>query len=94
MCVSFNKLCYITPPNPAAPHFLPLSRDHARQLIEKYIGQPFFEYHDSTTPRMSREQLLLGLDWLQDHFHVILNVKDEPPTVSWVLETARMAVMR
>ena len=71
-----------------------LLRDHAKQLLEKYIGKPFFNYVADQRQRMTVEDLELGVAWLQGHFHVIKHIKDDAPTVDWVLEVARLAVMR
>ena len=72
----------------------PPLRDHAKQLLEKYIGKPFFNYVADQRQRMTVEDLELGVAWLQGHFHVIKHIKDDAPSVDWVLEVARLAVMR
>jgi len=69
-------------------------RDHAKQLLEKRVGKPFFQYVSEDRQRMSLEELQGGLEWVQDHFTVIQPPDDLPPTVDWVLHVARMAVMR
>ena len=43
---------------------------------------------------MTVEDLERGIAWMQGHFHVIKHVKDDAPTIDWVLEVARLAVMR
>jgi hypothetical protein len=70
------------------------TRDHAKQLLEKYIGKPFFNYVADGRRRMTVEDLERGIAWMQGHFHVIKHVKDDAPTIDWVLEVARLAVMR
>ena len=55
-----------------------LKLDHARQLLEKYIGKPFFNYLGSEQrARMSVEEVERGLSWLESRFHVIKYVKVE-----------------
>ena len=36
-------------------------RDHAKQLLEKYIGKPFFNYVADGRVRMTEEELTRGL---------------------------------
>ena len=70
-------------------------RDHAKQLVEKYTGKPFFNYmNHEGRERMTLEELDEALEWIQDHFLVIKHLKDDPPTIEWVLEVARMAVFK
>ncbi|KAG1653584.1 hypothetical protein FOA52_009699 [Chlamydomonas sp. UWO 241] len=69
-------------------------RDHAKQLLEKVVGKPFFQYIYEPRERMTLEELDNGLEFVQDHFHVIQALDDDPPTIDWVLGVARMAVMR
>lgn len=70
-------------------------KDHARQLIEKYIGKPMLPArYAGTSICMSNEDLESGLEWLDDRFHVIRYEDDELPSVDWVLDLARAAVLR
>ncbi|GAX74797.1 hypothetical protein CEUSTIGMA_g2244.t1 [Chlamydomonas eustigma] len=70
-------------------------RDHAKHLIEKFIRKPFFENIFEQRQRMSRDEVMNGLAWVDNHFHVIKYVdEDSSPTIDWILETARLAVMR
>ena len=73
-------------------------KDHARQLLEKYIGKPFLDpqqarYGDEGS-RMGASDVEQGLAWLDDRFHVIRYEDDELPSVDWVLDLARAAVLR
>lgn len=70
-------------------------REHARKLIEKYIHQPFFDApYANSTPRMDKEDLEKGKKWLQDNFFLIRHEDEELPSVDWVLNLAKAAVMR
>lgn len=89
-------------------------RDHARQLLEKVVGQPFFSHYAATKPRMTWPQVEGGLQFIDEHFHIIrhdggnlegrgefegFGRADAPadggsPTIDWILEKARSAVMR
>ncbi|KAG0591560.1 hypothetical protein M758_1G180600 [Ceratodon purpureus] len=70
-------------------------REHARKLIEKHIHQPFFDApYSRSTPRMGKEDLERGKKWLQDTFFLIRHEDEELPSVDWVLNLAKAAVMR
>eukprot|EP00963_Diacronema_lutheri_P011087 scaffold1318_cov362-Pavlova_lutheri.AAC.1 len=70
-------------------------RDHARKLIEKRVRAPFFDApYGQSRRRMSRESLAEGVGWLDDHFHLIRYEDDQLPSVDWVLNLARSAVLR
>ena len=74
----------------------PQARDHARQLLEKHVRKPFFE---TTTYAQGRERMSLaeveaGLAWLSDRFYVVRYENEELPSIDWVLDVARSAVMR
>jgi twinkle protein len=43
--------------------------------------------------RMSEVELNRAMDWAEDHFRLI-RADDEAPTIDWVIERARAAVMR
>ena len=69
--------------------------DHARQLLEKYWGQPFFELkYAQGQRRMPWQQIEEGMEWLDDCFHLIRYEDDELPSIDWVLDLARAAVLR
>ena len=74
----------------------PQARDHARQLLEKHVRKPFFE---TTTYAQGRERMSLpeveaGLAWLSERFYVVRYEDEELPSIDWVLDVARSAVMR
>ena len=81
---------------PRAPLWAVLQvKDHARQLIEKYHGRPFFDsIYAGGVPRMSTADVEDGLAWLDERFHLIRYEDDELPSVDWVLNLARAAVLR
>lgn len=70
--------------------------EHARKLVEKYVGEPWF---DTTTyakgaQRMNPQTMKRGMRWLNDHFVLIRHEDDELPSVDWILGLARAAVLR
>lgn len=70
-------------------------RDHARKLVEKRIRQPFFDApYGQSRRRMSKDTLTEGIKWLDEHFHLIRYEDDQLPSVDWVLNLARSAVLR
>lgn len=70
-------------------------REHARKLLEKHIHQPFFDApYARSNPRMSKSELEKGKKWLQDTFFLIRHEDEELPSVEWVLNLAKAAVMR
>ena len=74
----------------------PQARDHARQLLEKHVKKPFFEsarYADGKE-RMTPDEVSSGLTWLSERFVLIRYEDEELPSIDWVLDTARAAVMR
>lgn len=64
--------------------------EHISKLAEKHLGVPFW---DGPTLRMTEAQLLGAIDWVADHFHLI-RADNEAPTIDWILEAARGAVLR
>ena len=64
--------------------------EHIAKLAEKYLGQPFRE---GPTPRMGEGELLEAIAWLKRYFFLI-RADDDAPTIDWVLETAKAAVLR
>lgn len=56
---------------------------------------PFFDARYSRgEKRMNREELMHGLAWLDERFHIIRCEDDQLPSIEWVLDLARAAVMR
>ena len=47
-----------------------------------------------TVERMSPSELAAGKQWLDEHFHMIRCERDELPSIDWLLELARAAVLR
>ncbi|XP_054801260.1 twinkle homolog protein, chloroplastic/mitochondrial isoform X2 [Prosopis cineraria] len=70
-------------------------REHARKLLEKHLKKPFFDvrYGDSVE-RMSVEELEQGKSWLSDTFQLIRCEDDALPSITWVLDLAKIAVLR
>ena len=69
--------------------------DHARQLIEKYTGKPFFDLpYSRGLTRMQPDDLEKAIDWMDSRFYLIRYEDDELPSVDWVLDIARAAVYR
>eukprot|EP00210_Caulerpa_lentillifera_P007947 g7586.t1 len=73
-----------------------MASDHARQLIEKHIRKPFYSsvYYADNQPRMTGEEAEQGIQWIDDKFPLIKRNDDELPTMDWILDTAKTAVMR
>ncbi|KAK9834060.1 hypothetical protein WJX81_006707 [Elliptochloris bilobata] len=71
------------------------ARDHARQLLEKHVRKPFFAaQYAGNFQRMEPEAVQAGLSWLDQRFHLIRYEDDELPSVDFVLDIARAAVLR
>ncbi|KAI4365239.1 hypothetical protein MLD38_021239 [Melastoma candidum] len=70
-------------------------REHARKLMEKHIKKPFFDaqYGDGVE-RMSPEEFQQGKQWLNDTFYLIRCEDDSLPSIKWVLDLAKSAVLR
>jgi twinkle protein len=64
--------------------------EHLAKLAEKHLGAPFF---DGPTRRMSLNEFGEAMAWLHDHFEFI-RTDDEAPTIDWIMERARIAVLR
>ena len=64
--------------------------EHQPKLAEKYLNMPF---ERGLNERMSEQQILQALDWIDQHF-MFIRAGDEVPTIDWVLEKARAAVVR
>lgn len=70
-------------------------REHGRKLLEKKLGKPFFDApYAKSVPRMSPSELEDGKQWLNRTFYLIRSNKDELPSIDWVLQIAKSAVMR
>ena len=72
-----------------SPENQPLE-DHMARVLEKYVGQPFM---DGPTPRMTKEDLLLGKDWLTKHFTWILPSDDKEWSLDVILDAAKRLVL-
>lgn len=70
-------------------------REHGRKLLEKYLRKPFFNAsYSSGTQKMSEKEYELGKSWLNKTFYLIRCENDELPSIQWVLDVAKSAVMR
>jgi twinkle protein len=70
--------------------------EHARKLVEKYVGEPWFDTtsYAKGAQRMNPQTMKRGMRWLNDHFVLIRHEDDELPSVDWILGLARAAVLR
>ena len=66
------------------------SANHIIDLCEIHARRPF---HDGPNPRMTEQELRDAQAWVQQHF-AFIDAADHTPTVDWVLERARAAVLR
>jgi len=64
--------------------------EHFAKFAEKYMAVPFFE---GPRKRMSEPEVRGCLEWAKGKFFLI-RTDDEAPTVGWILEKARVAVIR
>lgn len=64
--------------------------NHLADLAEIWAGSPFFE---GPTFRMSSDEVSTALAWINERIFFIAS-KEHTPTVDWVLERARAAVVR
>jgi len=64
--------------------------EHIAKFAEKYLGMPFW---DGPTWRMSKQDLMRAVEWEQQHF-ALMRADDDAPTLDWILDTARAAVLR
>ncbi|KAK3131064.1 hypothetical protein QOZ80_6BG0501540 [Eleusine coracana subsp. coracana] len=70
-------------------------RDHARKLLEKRIKKPFFDArYGGSEERMTPDEFEAGKDWLNETFHLIRCEDDSLPSINWVLDLAKAAVLR
>lgn len=69
--------------------------DHARQLLEKHFRKPFLNLqYAAGLERMDISTVQEGIAWLDDCFHIIRHQDDVMPSVEWILDLARAAVLR
>jgi hypothetical protein len=59
--------------------------EHARKLVEKYTGEPWFEGKYTKKARMRPETMRQGLHWLDNQFVLIRHEDDELPSVDWII---------
>ena len=65
---------------------------HVVKLVEKIIGQPT---DPKSLERMSETDFGRGLAWLSSrYFFAVAEDQDELPTIDWILQKAKAAVMR
>ncbi|MCO5598063.1 hypothetical protein L7F22_052153 [Adiantum nelumboides] len=70
-------------------------KEHGRKLLEKHIRKPFLiAPYSSGVRRMSEKEYELGKLWLRQTFFLIRCEDDELPSIDWVLNVARSAVLR
>ena len=70
-------------------------REHARQLLEKHSGKPFFDApYARGEKRMTQEEVEDGLKWLSERFFLIRHEDEMLPNMDWILDIGRAAVMR
>ncbi|KAF3771769.1 Twinkle-like protein [Nymphaea thermarum] len=50
--------------------------------------------YGQSMPRMSPEELEQGKEWLNNTFYLIRSENDRLPSVKWVLDLAKVAVLR
>jgi len=66
-------------------------RIHISKLISKYLKKPFF---DGSTPRMTKEELKIGKDFVQDHFSFLYQADGSLSSLDSIIERMKVAVMR
>lgn len=64
--------------------------NHIVDLCEIWVGQPF---HDGPTHRMTEAELMSAMAWLNERIF-LLGAVDHTPSIDWLLERARAAVIR
>nr|CAB3468714.1 unnamed protein product [Digitaria exilis] len=70
-------------------------REHARKLLEKRIEKPFFDArYGGSAERMTPDEFEAGKQWLNETFHLIRCEDDSLPSINWVLDLAKAAVLR
>lgn len=73
-----------------SPENQPLE-DHMARMIEKYVEAPFAH---GPNPRMSRDLMRSGRQWVNEHFFWILPDDDTDWTIDTVLDRAKALVFR
>lgn len=66
---------------------------HIAKLAEKIIKKPFRQYDGVNVPPMDEADLDMALEWVDEHM-LFIRAQDESPTIDWVLEKAKAAVLR
>ena len=66
--------------------------EHAGKLAEKYLNRPLYDYEGAE--QASDSDLGIAEAWINRHFSFIREEGDEALTLDYVLERARIAVMR
>eukprot|EP00249_Psilotum_nudum_P007111 c20312_g1_i1 orf=569-2530(-) len=70
-------------------------QEHARKLLEKHLRKPFFNApYAESIPRITKQELDDGKTWLTNNFFLIRCNDEELPSITWVLNLAKAAVMR
>ncbi|KAH6558315.1 hypothetical protein KP509_1Z069600 [Ceratopteris richardii] len=70
-------------------------KEHGRKLLEKFLGKPFLSAsYSNGFKRMSEKEYEQGKLWLSKTFFLIRHEDDELPSIEWVLDVAKSAVMR
>ncbi|MBT6205934.1 MAG: toprim domain-containing protein [Rhodospirillaceae bacterium] len=64
--------------------------EHIAKLAEKYLLAPFWE---GPSARATEAEVRQAMTWLKERFFFI-RADDESPTIDWILEAAKGAVMR
>jgi len=59
-----------------------------KRLIEKYCEKPFDAFFPN---RLSYDEMIGALKFIQDHYYFV-DMKEETPTISWLLDKARICV--
>lgn len=65
--------------------------EHEAKIAEKYLGIPFWDSHSHQG--MTLDDIDRASEWAEKHFW-FLRAEDESPTIDWLLEKARVAVLR
>lgn len=72
--------------------------EHGRKLLEKFVGRPFFnlpqKFGGHKVQRMREDELKRGFEWINQHFVLLRHDDDQLPSIDYILEVARIAVLR
>lgn len=66
--------------------------EHFAKLAEKFLGMPFF--NNGKAARMGKGDLERAREWIDSHFVRLEFEGDDLPTLDWVLDMAKTAVVR